>query len=228
MSTKKLELSQPVAIVIAGVMVAAAIVFTSYIHPPQNQGAQAAQQLPANVNVRAPSASDHIIGSPSAPIVLIEYTDFQCPYCQMIYPTLKRIVDESQGKIAWVIRNFPLYQIHPQAEPAANAAECIAEQAGNTGFWKFADTVFTDQSKLGPDYYAQIAKGLGVNMTQYNSCVTSKKFQSKIDADLQEAESNGGQGKPYTVVYGHGVQVPVSGALPYAQIMSVIKSVQAK
>jgi protein-disulfide isomerase len=94
------------------------------------------------VTIRKPSDTDHIIGSPTAPIVLVEYSDFQCPYCQMIHPDLQKIVSESNGQIAWVYRNFPLYQIHPQATPAANAAECIAEQLGNTGFWKFANTIF--------------------------------------------------------------------------------------
>ncbi|MES2006793.1 MAG: thioredoxin domain-containing protein [Patescibacteria group bacterium] len=92
--------------------------------------------------IRPPSASDHIIGSPTAPIVLVEYSDFQCPYCQMIHADLKRIVSESNGSVAWVYRNFPLYQIHPQATPAANAAECIAEQLGSEGFWQFTNTVF--------------------------------------------------------------------------------------
>lgn len=91
--------------------------------------------------IRPPSASDHIIGSPTAPIVLVEYSDFQCPYCQLIHPSLEKLVSESNGQIAWVYRNFPLYQIHPQATPAANAAECIAEQLGNDGFWKFANTL---------------------------------------------------------------------------------------
>ncbi len=91
--------------------------------------------------IRPPSASDHIIGSPTAPIVMVEYSDFQCPYCQMIHPSLQKLVSESNGNIAWVYRNFPLYQIHPQAEPAANAAECIAEQLGNEGFWKYANTL---------------------------------------------------------------------------------------
>lgn len=92
--------------------------------------------------IRPPSASDHLIGSPDAPIVLVEYSDFECPYCKMIHPTLAQIVSESNGKIAWAYRNFPLYQIHPQATPAANAAECIAAQLGNDAFWKFANTIF--------------------------------------------------------------------------------------
>ncbi len=222
-----LELSQPVAIVIAGIIIAASIIFTNYYRPPQNTAQAAAQQLPLSVHVRPPSASDHIIGSPNAPIVLIEYSDFQCPYCQMIYPTLKKIVSDSNGQIAWVMRDFPLYQIHPQAESAANAAECIAAQTGNAGFWKFADTVFADQSNLGSSLYAQIAQSAGVNMQQYNACVTAKTYQSRIDTDEAEAQANGGQGTPYTIVYGHGLEVPISGALPYTEIVSVIQTVEA-
>ncbi len=94
------------------------------------------------IAITAPSASDHIIGSPTAPIVLVEYSDFQCPYCQMIHPSLQKIVSESNGQVAWAYRYFPLYQIHPQAEPSANAAECISEQLGNDAFWKFANTLF--------------------------------------------------------------------------------------
>ena len=92
--------------------------------------------------MRAPSASDHIIGSPTAPIVLVEYSDFQCPYCKMIHPSLKQIVSDSNGQVAWVYRDFPLYQIHPEAENSANAAECIAAQLGNDAFWSFGDTIF--------------------------------------------------------------------------------------
>lgn len=95
-----------------------------------------------NLGIRKPSADEHIVGSPTAPIVLVEYSDFQCPYCKMIHPDLKRIVSESGGQISWVYRNFPLYQIHPQAENAANAAECIAAQLGNDAFWKFGDAIF--------------------------------------------------------------------------------------
>ncbi len=226
-------MSQSTAIVVAGIIIAGAIVFTNYYRPASAPtvaaGAQAAaQNLPTSVSVRAPSASDHIAGSPNAPVVLIEYSDFQCPYCTMIYPTLKRIVTESNGKIAWVMRELPLYQIHPNAEPAANAGECIAEQAGNTGWWKFADTVFANQSGMGDALYLSVAQSLHIDIAKYQACVTAKKYQNKIDADSQEAETAGGNGTPFTVVYGNGKQVPVSGALPYAQIMSVIQQVQGK
>ena len=118
-----IELTPSVSIIIAGVIIAGAIIFTNQHPAPSAATTAAAEQgTTASANVPAPSASDHIIGSPSAPIVLVEYSDFQCPYCQMIYPSIKQIVSQSNGQVAWVMREFPLYQIHPQAMPAANAA----------------------------------------------------------------------------------------------------------
>ncbi len=156
---QKFEISSPVAILLSGVLIAAAILFVN-AHPAQTTAVADAQQLPTSVNVSAPSASDHIIGSPTAPIVLVEYSDFQCPYCQMVYPTIKQIVDGSNGQIAWVYREFPLTSIHPQAQPAALAAECISHELGNDAFWKFADTIFADQTKMSPAYYAPTGRAV--------------------------------------------------------------------
>jgi len=226
-----IELTPSLSILIAGVIIACAIIFTNH------QNANVAGQnvaatdgtAPANVNVPTPSASDHIIGSPNAPIVLIEYSDFQCPYCQMIYPSLKQIVQNSNGQIAWVMREFPLYQIHPNAMPGANAAECIAEQLGNDGFWKFTEDDFANQQSIGPDFFASEAQKLGADMTKYNSCIKNSTYLTKIEAQITEAESNGGNGTPYTIVLNTktGKQYPISGALPLAQIQAVIAQAQA-
>jgi len=227
MSEKKFELSQPVSIIIAGVIIAGAIVFVN-LHPAPAADAQQGTAQVATTNVPAPNASDHIRGSLTAPIVLVEYSDFQCPYCQMIYPTLKQITSESNGQIAWVMREYPLYQIHPNALPAANAAECINDQLGGDAFWQYADTIFANQSKMGDAYNAQIAQLLGANMTAYNACVSAEKFSSRITQDTTDAQNAGGNGTPFTVVINTktGKQYPIAGALPYAQIMAVIN--QAK
>ncbi len=229
MSETKFQLTSPMAIVIAGIIIAGAIVLTNNHAAAPAQGGQVAGQADISAaSIRPPSSNDHIIGSPNAPIVLVEYSDFQCPFCSLIYPTIKKIVDESNGQIAWVYREFPLTSIHPQANPAANAAECIAAQLGNDGFWKYADTVFNNQASLTPAYSASIAKQLGADMTKYNQCIANSTYQKVIDADTAEAEGAGGTGTPYTIVINTktGKAAPVSGALPYAQIKSVIKSVQ--
>lgn len=232
-SMPKLELSPSVSIIIAGLIIAGAIVFVN-LHPTPAAPATAgtttgtATAPAANANVPAPSTSDHIIGSLNAPIVLVEYSDFQCPYCKMIYPTLQQIVSESKGQVAWIYREFPLYQIHPQAMPAADAAECIADQLGSSGFWKFADAIFADQTKMSETYYDTLAVQFGADKAKFDSCVSSHKFSARIQAETAQAQESGGTGTPFTVIINTktGKQYPVSGALPYAQILAVIN--QAK
>jgi len=226
MPEPKISISPSLAIVIAGVVIAGAILYTNAHPAPAAVADAAAQNLPTAVDVPAPRATDHIIGSPTAPVVLVEYTDFQCPYCQMIYSTLKQIVSESNGQIAWVIRNFPLESIHPQARPAATAAECIAGLLGNDAYWKYVDAVFNNQSSLSPAYSRQLALQFGANAAQYDACVAADTYKDRIDGDAGDAISNGGTGTPYTVVWSKSYQAPISGALPYDQISAVIKSVQ--
>jgi protein-disulfide isomerase len=223
------ELTPSVSILIAGVIIAGAIVFTNQ-HAPSAAVADAGTGgTVASANIPAPSSSDHIVGSPTAPIVMVEYSDFQCPYCQMIYPSLKQIQSTSGGQIAWVMREFPLYQIHPNAMPAANAAECINEQLGSSGFWKFADDDFNNQANIGAAFFTAEAQKLGVDLTKYNSCISNSTYLSKIQAETADAENNGGNGTPFTVVINTktGKQYPISGALPLAQIQAVINQAKA-
>ncbi len=224
--TKQFEFSPSISIIVAGVIVAAAIVYTNA--NPSQPSPQAGGQQAAPVAVRAPSAQDHIYGSLNAPIVLIEYSDFECPFCSRVHPTLKKIVDDSNGQIAWVYRNFPLSSIHPEAGPAANAAECIAAQLGNAGFWRFANTVFADQSKLGASYYEQLAGQFGADTAQFKSCIAGSAYQAAIAADTAEASNNGGDGTPYTIVWSKNTQLPVSGARPEVDFLSVIQQVKSR
>src|SRR3989344_1613167 len=212
---KKLDISPSIAIILAGGLIAGAIFFTSYYPSGQITAPVDAACKVAAVSIRAPG-------------VMVEYSDFQCPYCALIHATLKRIVDESNGEIAWVYRHFPLDSIDSQATPAALASECIAEQLGEKGFWEFAEKIFANQKSMSAAYYTQVAGELGANTTTFNACVASQKHASKIDTDAQEAFDNGGNGTPFTVVVSGGKQVPFSGALPYAQIMAVIKNVQGR
>jgi len=226
---KPFELSPSISILIAGVLIAGAIVFVNL--QPQSPAAVAAggAQAPTTAtNVRPPSAGDHIIGSPDAPLVLIEYSDFECPFCSLVHPTLKKIVSESNGKIAWVLRNFPLESIHSNARPAALAAECVAQELGNGAYWQFADAVFANQSNMSPAYFEQLALQLGAQKASYKSCLTSAATAKTIDIDIAEIQQNGGQGTPYTILYDKKGQTGVSGALPYETFSAVIKAFQAR
>lgn len=225
---KETWLTMPLAVVIAGVFIAGAIVLAK-TPAPSNAAAVAGANSSITVGgtLRAPSSSDHIIGNPNAPVVIVEFADFQCPYCSLIYPSLKRIVDDSNGQVAWVFRNFPLDSIHPEARPAAEAAECIAGELGNSAYWQFVEDDYTNQSAIGDAWYTAEAQKLGANLAQFNQCVTSKKYDSRINTDEAEAVENGGQGTPFTVVVSKsGKAIPFSGALPYSEINAIVQSLE--
>ena len=88
---------------------------------------------------------DHIRGNLNAQITLVEFSDFQCPFCRQFHSTVQQALSEYGDQVRWVYKHFPLDQIHPQARPAAEASECIAEQKGSEGFWQFTDAVFKFQ-----------------------------------------------------------------------------------
>lgn len=98
---------------------------------------------PYTGEVSAVDPNEHILGDISkAQVTIIEYSDFECTYCSRFHPTLKKIVSESNGNIAWVYRHFPLVQIHQNAMERAVASECVAKIKGNDAFWKYADLLF--------------------------------------------------------------------------------------
>lgn len=186
----------------------------------QNLGAQAGDPQGNPSAIREVTSDDHVRGAKNAKITVIEYSDFQCPYCQAVHPTLQKLLADYDGKVRWVFRNYPLESIHPNARPAANAAECVAALGGNDAYWKFADTIYTDQSKMSDDYYKQVAVGIGISEKKFTDCFSSKKYDANITKDVDEGTAAGVQGTPATFINGK----LVSGALPYASFKSVVDS----
>ena len=105
---------------------------------------QGIEKLSADLAAKVPKLKDqdHLKGNKNAEVLLIEYSDFQCPYCQRFHPTTTQILEEYKDQVALVYRHFPLDQIHPYARPAANASECVKDLGGEDAFWKFADKAF--------------------------------------------------------------------------------------
>ena len=166
-------------------------------------------------DVSKPTSADHVRGSLNAKVVMIEYSDFQCPYCKMAHATLKQLVSDYKGQVAWVFRNFPLESIHPYAKKGAEAAECASEQGK---FWEYADKLYDNQSSFSDTYFTQAATELGLDMTKFNSCLTSEKYSSKIEASAQEAAKAGITGTPGIFVNDQFVR----GALPIDNFKQVI------
>ena len=172
---------------------------------------------------------DHIRGDPAAPVALVEYSDFECPFCKRFHPTVKRLVSESKGQLKWVYRHFPLDELHPgKARKEAVASECAAELGGNDAFWKFTDRFFeltpsnnrTDVDTVLP----QIASEIGLDKARFASCLTSGRHDRRIAEDAQDAGASGGRGTPWSIVVSKsGKAYPLSGAQPYAAVKQLVE-----
>ena len=189
-----------------------------------NQAAAVAptnNNAPVNITI---SKDDHIRGDINAPVKIVEYSDYQCPYCQVFHPTMQQVMTDYKGKVAWIFRHFPLDSLHPNARPAAEASECVFDQKGDNGFWQFTDGVYDNQDRIGSALFEELAQKAGVNMAKFKDCVSSGKFKQKVEADYQQGITDGVNGTPGSFVNG----IPVRGALPYASIKQMIDSELSK
>lgn len=162
-----------------------------------------------------------------ADVVLVEYSDYQCPFCSRHHPTMEQVIEDYDGKVSWVYRQFPLESLHPQALPSALAAECVGALGGNDAFWEFSDAMFENQTTLGDALYVQEATAAGVKEDDFRDCYDSKEYQSKVQADADDGATGGITGTPGTIVLQKNdvsTAQLVSGALPYSSIAQVIDS----
>jgi protein-disulfide isomerase len=144
---------------------------------------------------------DAILGNPNAPITIIEFSDYECPFCERFWTqTLPQIKSEyiNTGKAKFVYRDLPLTSIHPMAQPSAEAAECVRESAGNDeAYFEYHDTLFKNQNLLNKENLILWAQQQGHNI---NSCLNSNKFALEVNKDLQDGAGAGVTGTPTTFV----------------------------
>lgn len=153
-------------------------------------------------------------GDPRAPVIIVEFSDFQCPYCRRVEPTLKQLLTEYQGKVSLAYRDFPLREIHPQAQLAAVAARCAGAQGK---FWEYHDLLFSS-AKLDRDSLLGYARTLGLDAQPFDACLAGGKFDAQIEKDLRDGENAGVEGTPSFFING----VLLSGAGPAAAIEKII------
>ncbi|MBX4200257.1 DsbA family protein [Candidatus Parcubacteria bacterium] len=224
-SSQSQKVSIPLAIIVAGALIAGAIYFGGGHTAPAgtNNVANASGSVGSIEKV---TDTDHIIGSKNAKVVVVEYSDLECPFCKVFHDTMHEIVDNYHGDVAWVFRHFPIAQLHSKAPKEAEAAECAADQGGNTVFWKFIDQVFAttgSNNTLNPSELPRIAGSLGLDVAAFNSCLSSGKHTSEIQADVLAATKAGAQGTPYSVILtSDGKKVPINGAMPYDSVKAQI------
>jgi protein-disulfide isomerase len=228
-------LSTPVAILLAGVLVAAALLYALVYIPAHPLGTVAQQQnggtqQAATVKPISPITNkDHIRGDyKTAQLTLVEYSDLQCPYCGQFHPVMEKLKADYGDKVAWVYRQFPLSQIHPQALPAALASECVAAAKGNDAFWRFADSIFKDQKDIGTEQFHLLAQQEGISPAALDACI-AKNNTAPIEASFNEAVAAGGNGTPFTVILDKSGKTVATfpGSMPYASAKAQIDALLA-
>jgi protein-disulfide isomerase len=143
--------------------------------------------------------SDHVKGTPESRVTLIEYADYQCPYCGEAYWALKRLHERYGDDLRLVFRNFPLTQIHPMAEPAAEAAEFAGE---NDRFWEMHDAIFENQQRLSTAMLVEVGEGLSLDPAALREAIETRRFHPKIHGDFMTGIRSGVNATPTFFING--------------------------
>jgi protein-disulfide isomerase len=208
-------LNIPTAIVVAGAIIAGAVIWSAGPRIAKPISKQPVDTFAENV--RTVSESDHILGNPNAKIKIVEYSDPSCPYCKVFHNTMKKVMDQygGAGTVAWIYRHYPLDKpdasgnvLHPNAGRESQAFECAADQGGNDKFWKYTNRLYevtpsvTIDAPKGLDM-AQlpvIAKFAGLDVEEFNNCLSTGKFKDKVDSDFTNGVNIGIQGTPTSII----------------------------
>lgn len=158
---------------------------------------------------------DPALGPEDAPVTIIEFSDYQCPFCARAEPTIKQVLEEYGDKVRLVYRDFPLDQLHPYARKASEASHCAEEQGK---FWEYHDALYEDQGSINEAGLEQFAKDLGLDMDAFNSCLDSGKYADEVQKDLEDGQEYGVSGTPAFFVNGFSI----SGAQPFAVFKDII------
>lgn len=226
-----------ISMALIGVIAGYGIALGTNVVPSSNGGAPAIVDAgaPAAPSAPAPTAEakdvppvdsrDYVRGDRNAPISVIEYSDFECPFCARHHPTMKALMEQYGSDINWVYRHFPL-SFHPNAQKAAEASECVGELGGNDKFWEFTDIIFEEGSDNA--LLADKAERIGIDRAAFESCLNSGKYAQYV-ADMESAgAASGVTGTPGNIVINNktGETRIVSGAQPAASFQAAIDALK--
>lgn len=169
--------------------------------------------------------SDAVLGEENAPVTIVEFSDYQCPYCASFYNEAYQQIKEkyvNTGKVKLVFRDFPL-GFHKGAMPAAIAAECVRDQLGNEGYFEMHNKIFENQKILSSTDVGgelkKLAAGLGVEETEFATCLDKEKYKSEVEADIKDGKQFGISGTPSFLINGRLLQ----GAYPFSEFEKMIE-----
>lgn len=222
----------PISIVIAALLISGSWIYSVGLNNTNTKTADKVIQpaSPSIENVNKDFSQDHIRGNSNAIVKIVEFSDMECPFCKKFHQTMIEIMNEygENGKVAWIYRHFPLEPLHPiKAQKAAEASECANELGGNGAFWDYLDKYFEitpSNNQIDLSKLPEIAKNIGLNKEQFESCLESGRHAEKIEAQIKDAENSGANGTPYSIAIAKdGKKYPLNGALPHEQIKLIIE-----
>jgi len=162
-------------------------------------------------------AGDPYLGSPQADLKIVEFADFQCPYCREVFSSIRKMAALYGDQVQFIIKDFPVNSLHPLAQEAAQAASC-ADQQGQ--YWSYHDQLFINQDNLTTEQdLINLAKQINLNISDFQTCLSNNQITSEINHDYQEGNNLGVRGTPTFFFNG----VMVEGSLSEAQFVSLIE-----
>ncbi len=178
-------------------------------------------EAPEAVRMPVSASTGFVRGPKEAPVAIVEFSDFQCPYCKGVTATVKQLMDKYQGKVKWVFRDFPIPTIHPAAPKAHEAARCAAEQGK---FWEYHDLLFEKSPRQAPEELKQYAKDLKLDSATFAKCLDSGKEQAAVNRDVEDGTRLGVTGTPTFFINGR----ELIGNMPLTAFEKIIDSELAR
>jgi protein-disulfide isomerase len=178
-------------------------------------------QPPPAIRIEVSTDGAPIRGAADAPVTVVEFSDFECPFCKQTHPTLKQLLDRYPGKVRLAYRDFPLDSIHPQARRAAEAARCANDQGK---FWEYHDVLFSQSPQLAPEDLRRYAGQMGLDVTKFDGCLATGVHRAAVQRDLDEGNRLGITGTPAFFINGR----TLTGAQPLEAFTRLIEQEMAR
>lgn len=228
-SPQSSSIATPIAIIFGFGLIALAVYFSGIGRSTTPADPVTIEKDPTVAEIRPVDSTDFIKGNPNAPIRIVEYSDYDCPYCKDFHNTMTQIMNEYgvTGKVGWVYRQLPLESLHPNSPRISEAALCVGEIGGNDAFWKFSDRVFkerevnelTNMTRI-PEY----AEAAGIDKTAFMNCLDSGREKEKVAASIKDGMAAGIIGTPHSFVLVGNQTAAINGAQPYEVVKQIIEN----
>jgi len=213
----------PISILLAGLVLSLTVYAVRHEDAPEAFEGDVTRVLPVGTG-------DHLMGSSDAEVTIITYTDFDCEYCKRFHEVMEQVMTEYEpgGRVAWVVRHFPIIDLHPYSGTHAKAAECAAKLGGEPLFWRFISVLHANApggDPFNPEGYPGLVASLGLPEEAFISCTKGNEFEDRVARDFENGLMIGAKGAPFSVVVMEGTEpLAISGYVPYDGMKTVIEA----